>query len=64
MGDDKSVKDLAKQFKGLDTSGVEVDEEQVPPTIAAGSAEEAAELAKEMLHGKDQHLKYTKKESK
>ena len=26
--------------------------------------EEAAELAKEMLHGKDQHLKYTKKESK
>ena len=36
---------LLKQMKTIDTSGVEVDEEQVAPTIAAGSAEEAAVLA-------------------
>jgi len=43
MGD---ASNFIKNVKGLDTSGVEVDEEQVAPMIAAGSAEEKAELAK------------------
>ena len=36
---------FAKQIKGLDTSGVEVDEEQEVPSIAANSPEEAALVA-------------------
>jgi hypothetical protein len=33
---------IAGQIKGLDTSKVEVDDEQAPPTVEAGSAEEQA----------------------
>ena len=47
MADDekRTAGSLLKQMKTIDTSGVEVDEEQVAPAIAAGSAEEAAALA-------------------
>ena len=38
--------EIISGLKGLDTSGVEVDEEQVAPSIGLGSAEETAELAK------------------
>ena len=40
-----SVTSELRGIQGVDTSGVEVaDDEQSPPTIAAGSAEEAAKL--------------------
>lgn len=41
-----SVKKLTSQLKDLDTSAVEVDEEQVAPTVEADSAEEAELLQK------------------
>lgn len=43
---DQSATALVGQLKGLDSSNVEVDEEQVAPLIGAGSAEEKALLAK------------------
>jgi len=42
--DEPSARKLASQFKGLDTSGVEVDEEQEAPRMEANSAEEAEAL--------------------
>ena len=48
MADDDEnagVKDFARKLKGLDTSQVEVDDEQAPPEFAADSPEEAARLA-------------------
>ena len=44
--DSGGARQLVKGLSGLDSSGVEVDEEQTPPSIAADSPEEAAELAK------------------
>ena len=41
-----SVASITKNLKGLDTSGVEVDEEQVAPTVDADSPEEAQLLEK------------------
>ena len=41
-----NARNVVSQLKGLDTSGVEVDEEQVAPTVAAGSDEEMALLAR------------------
>ncbi len=43
--EDAGVKDFARKLKGLDTSQVEVDDEQAPPAFAADSPEEAARLA-------------------
>ena len=43
---------IAKGLKGLDTSKVEVDDDQAPPAYAAGSPEEKAllnELATHMM---------------
>ena len=42
----QSAMKMASQLKGINTEGIEVDEEQVPPSIAAESKEEAEELAK------------------
>ena len=39
------AKNIVSNLKGLDTSGVEVDEEQAPPSCAVGSPEEKALLA-------------------
>lgn len=44
--DEPSARKIISDMKGLDTSGVEVDDEQVAPSIATGSSEETAELAK------------------
>lgn len=46
MAEDKAkgVRQIANELKGLDTSGVEVDDEQTPPTFDADSAEETALL--------------------
>ena len=44
----RSAKQLVSELKGINTSNVEVDEEQEPCSIAAGSSEEAAELVKKL----------------
>jgi hypothetical protein len=45
MASAKEGTDFVNKLRGLDTSGVEVDEEQEAPTMAANSAEEKAALA-------------------
>lgn len=42
MADNSSASNIVKNLKGLDTSGVEVDEEQAKPEIGIDSPEEAA----------------------
>lgn len=46
MSDEPSARKLASQLKGLDSSGVEVDEEQEAPRMAIDSPEETDALAK------------------
>ena len=46
MSDSAKALALASNLKGMDDSKVEVDDDQAPPTIAAGSPEEAALVSK------------------